>query len=101
EREVEGGGDRGNAADPAMRHPDRIAIAAVLRLRLLEALGIALAVAELERIGDRLRQLDAAVGTLVEQHGEAALGRQAHMVAAGMADEEVGLELAMEQHLAA
>ena len=52
-----------------------------LGLRILEAVGIALAVAEAQRVGDRLRQLDGLKMSAIEQGGEARIGRDAQMAA--------------------
>src|SRR5260221_2741232 len=84
-----------------MRDDDGVAAGAGFGVALLQPVDIALAVAELERIDHRLGQLDAVERAVVEQHGEAALRVQPHVEAAGMADEEIGLELAVKQHLAA
>ncbi len=84
-----------------MRDDDGIAPGGGFGVRLLEPVGIALAIAEAQRIDDRLRQLDAGEFAVVEQHGETALRIEPHVERAGVADIEIGLELAMEEHLAA
>ena len=73
----------------------------VLALRLLEPLDVALAVAELERIGRRLRQLDPGPAALVEQRLEAELGPDPEVVAAVRADALVRFQVAVEDHVLA
>ena len=65
ETEIEGGDDGLVPADGAMRDDDGV-LPAGLGLGFLHAVGIALAVAELQRIERRLRQIDGLVGALVE-----------------------------------
>ena len=72
-----------------------------LALRLAQAIGVALAVAELQRIARHLGQLDAGVVALVEQRLEALHGAQPHVMVAVRADPQVGFEVAVEDHLAA
>ena len=74
---------------------------AAFRLRLAKPVGITLAVAELEWIDDGLRQLDARVAALIEQHREAPFRIEPEMMSAIAADEEDRLEIAVKQHLAA
>jgi hypothetical protein len=100
EIELERRDDRGLAAHLAMRHQDRVA-GFGLFARFLQAVGVALAVAEAQRIGGRLGQLDLRVAAFVEQHGKAALGRQAHVMVAMRAHARVGVEIAVKDHLAA
>src|SRR5208282_6861673 len=76
-----------------MRHDDRIGEAR-LALRFLEAVAVALEVAE-------LGQIDPVVLAVVEEHREPLLGREPHVMAAVRADVEVRLKLAMEDHLPA
>ena len=100
EAEVEGGDHDRHAAHLAVGDQDRLLLLG-LDLRLLEALGVAFAVPELERVGRRFRQLDGLVDALVEQHPQALLGADTQVVAAVRADQQVGLELAVEDHLGA
>src|SRR4029077_19190116 len=94
------GGPPGRAPDFRVR-PDQGVTAAVPRLCLFEAIGVAFLIAEAQGIERRLAQLDLRVSALVEQQGEAALGIETQMVPAIAADEQVRLELAMKQHLLA
>jgi hypothetical protein len=67
----------------------------------LQAVGVALGVAEAQRVDDRLGQFDAGVGVLVERPVQA-LGRTGAQVVAAMgADLAVGRQVAMEDHLLA
>ena len=87
-------------ADRAVRDDDRV-LEMRLVARLPQPVGVALAVAEAQRVGRRARQLDAVPAALVEGPGQA-LGRgRAHVVAAMRADLEVLLEVAVEDHLLA
>ena len=70
-------------------------------LGVLEAFGIALAVAELKRVDDGLGKLNDVIGAVVEQHLETNRRRQAHVVAAMVTDLERLLQIAMEDHFAA
>ncbi len=88
------------AADRAVRGDDRV-VEMRLVARLAQPVGVALAVAEAQRIGRRLRQLDAVPAALVEGPGQALERGRAHVVAAMRADLEVLLEVACEDHLLA
>ena len=72
-REIERGDDRRDAADPALRERHRVAAGAERRLRLAQPLGVALAVAEPQRIDRDPRQLDLLEHAAVEQQLEARL----------------------------
>ena len=100
EPEVEGGDHRRLLAQGAVGDDDGV-IAIGLRLGLLQAVGVALAVAELERVDRDLRQFDGCVFAVVEQQFQSFLRADAHVVAAVAADELVLLQLAVEQHLLA
>src|SRR5690606_16718244 len=100
EGEIEDGDDRPMTADPSRRHQHSILVAG-LALRLLQAIGVALGVAELERVDRNRRQLGQVVLALVEQHAEPALGVETHVVPAVRADVQLLLQLAMEDHLRA
>ena len=95
------GDDRSLPADPAMRDNDRVAARPMGRLRLFQAVAIAPAVAKAQRVDDRLGQFDAREVAIVEQDREAPRGADAQMVAAVAANVEIGVELAVEQHLLA
>ena len=71
-----------------------------LGLRLLEAIGVALLVAELERILDDLGVFQGLVFALVEEIFQPFLGRDLHVVAGSRDDELVGFEVLVEDHLA-
>src|SRR5579883_486021 len=101
EVEIEGGDDGGNAADRAMRYDQGVATGTRFGLRLLEAIAVALAVAEFKWIGDRLGQFDARAAAFIEQQRQPLFGIEPQVMAATAADEEIGLEVAVEQHLAA
>src|SRR5579864_9603472 len=84
-----------------MRHEHRIARAASLALRLLEPLAVALQIAETKWVGDGLRQLDGREFGFVKEQCETLLRRHAQMGVAIATDEEIGLKIAAEKHLAA
>jgi hypothetical protein len=103
ELEIEAGDHSRHVADRAMRDHDRVLArhAPFLGLRVLQAVRIALAVAEAERVDRHLGRLDRVEGAAVEQIGEPLLGADPHVVAAMGADMEVRRELAVEDHLPA
>jgi len=100
ELELEGRRDHRNMLDVAAHHHQRIGFAGG-RLRLLEALGVFLAVLELERIerGDPRADLVAPFG--IEQHVEATPGADAVVMTALGADFEIALQIRAVQHLVA
>ena len=75
EAEIEHGDDDRHAAHPAVGDDHGVGLAGAV-LRLLEALGVASAVAELQRIDDRVGQLDPLVRAVIEQHLKPSLGAQ-------------------------
>src|SRR5208282_5647538 len=101
EPELEGHHDSGKAADLSVGDDDRIAAGAECRLSFLEPVGVTRAVAEVERVDDRLWQLDPRKGAVIEDELEALLSAYPQVVAAIAADVEIGFELAIKQHLLA
>src|SRR3546814_13206814 len=71
-----------------------------LRRRRAQAVGVALAVTELQRIERHRRQFDHLALAVVEQQLEAAPGGDAHVKAAVRADAQAVIQLAVEDHLA-
>ena len=84
-----------------MGDDDGIAAGAECGLTFPETLRVAPAVAELQRVDDRLRQLDPGMDTITEDNLEAQLGADPQVVTAIAADMEIGFELATKQHLLA
>src|SRR6202011_2562523 len=82
ELEFEHSDDARNAADLAVGDDDGVAAGAECGLTLPEALGIAPAIAELQRVDDRFRQLDPGEGTVTEDELEALLGADPQVMAA-------------------
>ena len=68
---------------------------------LLQAIRVPLYVAELERVGQRLRSGDFFVSRVVEQRGEAGLGSERHVVAGARNHHEIGFQILVEDELAA
>ena len=68
---------------------------------LLQAIRVPLDVAELERVGQRLRRGDFLVSRVVEQRGEAGLGADRHVVAGAGNHHEVGFQILVEDELTA
>jgi hypothetical protein len=73
---------------------------ACLGLGLLEAVCVALLVAELQRVLRHLGVLDDLVPAVVEEEPQPLLGRNLHVVAGGRDDELVLLQVLVEDHLA-
>ena len=101
EGEIERRHDCGKAADLAVRHRDCVAAAALRGLRLPEPVGIALAIAEAQRIERGFRLLDPLESAVIEQHLEPRRPADPEVMPAIAAHLEIGRELAMEQHLLA
>ncbi|EPX82684.1 hypothetical protein ruthe_03142 [Rubellimicrobium thermophilum DSM 16684] len=100
EGEVMGRGDDRGAMDFALGDQHRLLLAGGLA-RLPEAIDITLLIPELERVGDRLGDLDLGEDATVEQRLEAVAGLDRHVMAAMGADIEMGGQLPVEQHLPA
>ena len=68
---------------------------------LLQPVGVALDVAKFQRVGRRLRHRQLFEFAVVEQRGEARLGGDRHVVAGARHHHEIGLEILVEDELAA
>ena len=101
EVEVERRDHRRIPADPALGQRHRIAAAAESGLALAQPLGIALPIAEAERIGRDLREFELLEHALIEQHLESRLAADSEMMPAMAAHLQIGRQLAMKQHLLA
>src|SRR5208282_5918905 len=88
-------------ADPALGQRDCVAAGAQSGLAFAQTLGVALVVAEVQRVGRYLRQLDLYENAVIEQHREARAAADAEMMPAMAAHLQIGRQLAMEQHLLA
>src|SRR5947207_10988212 len=99
--EIEGEDDRRLAADPPLRDRDGVAPGAERRLPLTQPLGVALPVAETERVRRYFRCFDLLEHAVVEQDLEARLAADPEMVAAVVTDIEALREVTVEQHLLA
>ena len=73
----------------------------VFAARFAQAVRVALAVAEPERIVGNLRQLDGLIVPVVEEQPKALVGAEPHVMVAARAHPEIALELAVENHLLA
>ena len=84
-----------------MRNDDRVRTGAEYRLAFFEPIGVAPPVAEPQRIGDCLGQLDPGEGPIVKGNLQAQLSADPKMMAAVTANIKICLELAIKEHLLA
>ena len=83
-----------------MGNDDGLALSG-FRLRVFQAVGVAAAVAEFERVGGNGGKVDPGEGPVIEEDFQPDPGADTQMVATGMADMQVLGEFAMEEHLLA
>ncbi len=100
EFEIKGGDNRFNALDAATPHHDRV-LDPVLVAGILEPVGIAFEITELERVILVAFKRDNLSLTLIKQHGEAFGGSKRHVIAAGRTGVELFFEFTMKDHLVA
>ena len=98
EAEVLGCGDDGAAVDRALADENGV-IELGLGAGVLEAVGVALAVAELQRIGGNGRYGHLGVGAAVEDVGQALRRAHALVIVRARIDELVGFQILVKHHL--
>src|SRR5690625_1248290 len=100
EGEIESSHHRRLALDGTVRNADGILLPC-LRAGSAQPVAVAFAVAELEGVGDHLRQFDCLMLTAVEQDLHASFRADTHVMTAVRADPQQLFQLAMKDHVAA